>query len=177
MVLGRKADAQGLQAVVLTSARERRHSSLGGAHMFNPSRDQARQFFIDSWAKFRRGDALTPLEEKTVAIITLHPEYHRVLQNPESFITTDWRPEAGDINPFLHLGFHLAIQEQLDIDQPSGIRAIHAQLAAKHDDEHAATHEILECLGETLWQSQRTGTPLDGALYLNLMRQRLPAQQ
>ena len=87
------------------------------------------------------------------------------------------RDRMHDINPFLHLGFHLAIQEQLDIDQPSGIRAIHAQLAAKHDDEHAATHEILECLGETLWQSQRTGTPLDGALYLNLMRQRLPAQQ
>jgi len=145
--------------------------------MFNPSRDQARQFFIDSWAKFRRGDALTPLEEKTVAIITAHPEYHRILQNPESFISTDWRPEAGDINPFLHLGFHLAIQEQLDIDQPPGIRAIHAQLAAKHDDEHAAKHEILECLGETLWQSQRTGQALDGALYLSLMRQRLPAQQ
>jgi len=145
--------------------------------MFNPSRDQARQFFIDSWAKFQRGEALTPLEQKTVAIVSLHPEYHRVLQNPESFMTTDWRPEAGDINPFLHLGFHLAIQEQLDIDQPPGIRAIHQQLAAKHDDGHAATHEILECLGETLWQSQRTGQPLDGALYLSLMRQRLPQAQ
>ncbi len=145
--------------------------------MFSPSRDQARQFFIDTWAKFRRHDPLTPLEEKTAAIIALHPEYHRVLQNPESFITTDWRPEAGDINPFLHLGFHLAIQEQLDIDQPSGIRAIHAELAAKHGDGHPATHEILECLGETLWQSQRTGQALDAALYLQLLRQRVPMKQ
>ena len=145
--------------------------------MFNPSRDQSRQFFIDTWAKFQRRDPLSPLEEKTAAILTMHPEYHRVLQNPESFVSTDWRPEAGDINPFLHLGFHLAIQEQLDIDQPVGIRAIHAQLAAKHDDEHAAKHEILECLGETLWQSQRTGQPLDGVLYLQLLRQRLPSQQ
>ena len=142
--------------------------------MFSPNRDQARQFFTDTWAKFQRGDLLTALEEKTAAIIALHPEYHRVLQNRESFIATDWRPEAGDINPFLHLGFHLAIQEQLDIDQPHGIRAIHAQLAAKHDDEHAAIHEILECLGETLWQSQRTGQALDGALYLQLLRQRVP---
>lgn len=141
--------------------------------MFNPNRDQARQFFIDTWAKFQRRDPLSPLEEKTAAIIALHPEYHRVLQNPESFITTDWRPEAGDINPFLHLGFHLAIREQLDIDQPLGIRAIHAQLSAKHDDQHAAQHEILECLGETLWQSQRTGRPLDGALYLQLLQQRV----
>ena len=142
--------------------------------MFNPNRDQARQFFIDTWAKFQRRDPLTALEEKTAAIIALHPEYHRVLENPTSFISTDWRPEAGDINPFLHLGFHLAIVEQIDIDQPHGIRAIHAQLAAKLDDQHAATHEILECLGETLWQSQRTGQALDGALYLQLLRQRVP---
>ena len=119
---------------------------------------------------------MSALEEKTAAIIVLHPEYHRVLQNPTSFITTDWRPEAGDINPFLHLGFHLAIQEQLDIDQPHGIRTIHAELATKNDDEHAAIHEILECLGETLWQSQRTATALDGALYLQLLRQRVPLQ-
>jgi Domain of unknown function (DUF1841) len=142
--------------------------------MFNPSRDQARLFFIDTWRKFNAKEPLTPLETKAAEIVALHPEYHRVLERPESFITTDWRPEAGDINPFLHFGFHLAIQEQLDIDQPHGIVEIHAQLAAKHDgDAHAAKHEILECLGETLWQSQRTGQPLDGALYLQLLRQRL----
>ncbi|TAG49003.1 MAG: DUF1841 family protein [Betaproteobacteria bacterium] len=141
--------------------------------MYNPSRDQARQFFIDTWAKLGRNDVLTALEQKAAAIFVQHPEYHRVLERPESFITQDWRPESGDINPFLHFGFHLAIQEQLDIDQPPGIRAIHDQLAAKHDDEHAAKHEILECLGETLWQSQRTGQALDAALYLQLLRQRL----
>lgn len=144
--------------------------------MFNPSRDQARQFFIDAWAKFRRGEPMTALEEKTVAIVTLHPEYHRVLQNPESFLATDWRPEAGETNPFLHLGLHLAVQEQLDIDQPHGIRALHAALAAHHDDAHAVTHDLLECLGETLWQAQRTGQPLDGALYLGLVRARLPEE-
>jgi hypothetical protein len=142
--------------------------------MYNPSRDQARQFFIDTWTKFQRHGALTALEQKAAAIIALHPEYHRVLERPESFIAQDWKPESGDINPFLHLGFHLAIQEQLDINQPSGICAIHAKLAAKHDDEHAAKHDMLECLGETLWQSQRTGQSLDGTLYLQLLRQRLP---
>ncbi len=142
--------------------------------MFSPSRDQARQFFIDTWRKFNAHEPLTPLETKAAEILALHPEYHRVLDRPESFVTHDWRPEAGDINPFLHFGFHLAIQEQLDIDQPLGIVAIHAQLAAKHDgDAHVAKHEILECLGETLWQSQRTGQALDGALYLQLLRQRV----
>jgi Domain of unknown function (DUF1841) len=144
--------------------------------MYNPSRDQARQFFIDTWKKFQAGTPLTPLEKKAAEILALHPEYHRVLERPESFVTHDWRPEAGDINPFLHFGFHLAIVEQLDIDQPPGIRDIHNKLAAKHDgDAHAAKHEILECLGEVLWQSQRTGNPLDAALYLQLLRQRLDA--
>jgi hypothetical protein len=145
-----------------------------GARMYSPTRDQARQFFIDTYAKSQRGEPLTPLEQKTYEIIALHPEYHRVLERPESFITNDWRPESGDINPFLHFGFHLAIQEQLDIDQPRGIVEIHAQLAAKHDgDAHAAKHDMLECLGETLWQSQRTGQALDGALYLQLLKQRV----
>jgi Domain of unknown function (DUF1841) len=142
--------------------------------MFNPSRDQARQFFIDTWKKLQASEPLTPLEKKVAEIFSLHPEYHRVLERPESFITHDWRPEAGDINPFLHFGFHLAIQEQLDINQPPGIVEMHAKLAAKHDgDAHAGKHEILDCLGEVLWQSQRTGKPLDAALYLQLMRQRL----
>jgi hypothetical protein len=142
--------------------------------MFSPSRDQARQFFIDTWKKFQASEPLSPLEKKAAEIMALHPEYHRVLERPESFVSHDWRPEAGDINPFLHFGFHLAIQEQLDINQPPGIVDTHAKLAAKHDgDAHAAKHEILECLGEVLWQSQRTGKPLDAALYSQLLRQRL----
>ena len=90
--------------------------------MFNPSRDQVRSFFIDTWRKARAKEVLTPMETIAADIIALHPEYHAVVEDPEA-VHRDFPPEAGQINPFLHLSLHLAIEEQLSIDQPPGIRA------------------------------------------------------
>lgn len=142
--------------------------------MFNPSRDQARRFLIDAWAKYGRGEPLTSLEQMAVEVIAMHPEYHRYFEAPDRYLATDWRPEGGETNPFLHVSLHLAIAEQLSIDQPPGIRALHDALAAQYDgDTHRARHDLLEALGETLWQAQRAGTGPDGALYLRLARDRL----
>ena len=90
--------------------------------LFNPSRDQVREFFFGLWAKSRAGEALTPLESMALAIVMEHPEYHGVLADPERHREREWRPEGGETNPFLHLSMHLAIEEQLSIDQPPGIR-------------------------------------------------------
>ena len=92
------------------------------------------------------------------ALIALHPEYHALLEAPERHLDRDWRPESGDVNPFLHLSLHLAVAEQLAIDQPPGIRAQFERLRAARGDEHAALHAVLECLGEVMWQAQRHGT-------------------
>ena len=90
---------------------------------------------------------------------------------PRSSATT--RPKAATINPFLHLSLHLAVAEQLAIDQPPGIRAEFERLRAARGDEHAALHAVLECLGEVMWQAQRhrhaRRTP---QLYLDCLRQR-----
>ena len=91
--------------------------------MFNPSRDQARQFLFDLWDKHRAGAALTPLESMALAIVLEHPEYHAHLADRERYLERDWKPEGGETNPFLHLQMHLAIEEQFSIDQPPGIRA------------------------------------------------------
>ncbi len=142
--------------------------------MFNPSRDQARRFLIAAWAKYGRSEPLSPLEQMAVEVIAAHPEYHRYFAEPERFVDQDWRPEGGETNPFLHVSLHLAIAEQLAIDQPPGIRALHDALAAQYEgDTHRARHDLLEALGETLWQAQRAGTGPDGALYLRLARARL----
>lgn len=140
--------------------------------MFNPSRDQARRFFIDAWAKYREGGILTPLEDMAARIVLDHPEYHRLLEDAESSLRSEWTPEQGQTNPFLHLGLHLAIAEQLSIDQPTGIRDAFAALRARHDDPHAALHDILECLGETVWRSQRDRLPPDGEAYLECVRRK-----
>jgi len=142
--------------------------------MFNPSREQVRNFFIQAWRKQRAGEALSALESIAVDIIVLHPEYHRVLEDPAA-IDREFSPDDGQINPFLHLSLHLAIEEQLSIDQPPGIRAAVASLQLRRGDRHAALHEVLECLGETVFNAQRNNAPPDGAAYLECIRRRASA--
>ena len=141
--------------------------------MFSPSRDEARRFLIDAWTKFRAQAPLSGLEQRAADLIALHPEYHSILEAPERNLERDWRPESGDVNPFLHLSLHVAVAEQLAIDQPPGIRAEFDRIKGARGDEHAALHAVLECLGEVLWNAQRHGTPPDARLYLAcLERQR-----
>jgi hypothetical protein len=140
--------------------------------MFNPSRDQARRFLIDAWQKRTDGLPATPLETLAADIIALHPEYHALLDGSEEALARDWTPEDGAANPFLHLSLHLAIEEQLSIDQPPGIRTAFESRLRRHGERHAALHDILECLGETLWRAQRDRQPLDAAAYLDCIRRR-----
>jgi hypothetical protein len=139
--------------------------------MFNPTRDEVRQFFTEAWQKHQAGQILTPLEAMATDWVAEHPEYHDVLSASESSVK-DYTPEGGQTNPFLHLSMHLAISEQLSIDQPPGIRAAHDRLAAKLGSSHDAQHEIMECLGETMWDAQRTGMPPDHEAYLDRIKRR-----
>jgi hypothetical protein len=134
--------------------------------MFSPTRDEARNFLADAWRKYRAQAPLTPLEQIAVGIIAQHPEYHAVLESSERHLARDYTPEAGETNPFLHLSLHLAVAEQLAIDQPPGIRAHFERLCASLADEHAALHCIVDCLAETVWQAQRNGTGPDANVYL-----------
>ncbi len=140
--------------------------------MFNPSRDEVRRFFIDTWGKHRAGQPLAGLETVALAVLLEHPEVHALLEQGERHIDRDWSPESGATNPFLHLSLHLAIEEQLSVDQPPGIRAAFERLCVRHGDEHAARHDILECLGETLWKAQRHGGGLDAAGYVRCLEEK-----
>ena len=137
--------------------------------MFNPSRDQVRQFFFGVWAKYRAGQSLTGAELPALDAVLAHPEYHAILDQPERYQERDYLPESGETNPFLHLSMHLAIAEQLSVDQPPGIRARYQQLLQQHDDEMAAQHAIMDCLGEMIWQVQRHQTAFDSAAYLRCL--------
>jgi hypothetical protein len=139
--------------------------------MFNPSRDQARQFLIDAWNKRVAKLPATALETLAADLIAMHPEYHELLSAQDA-LTREWTPEDGAMNPFLHLSLHLAIEEQLSIDQPPGIRALFESRRSQYGNHHDALHDILECLGETLWRAQRDRAPLDGAAYLECIRRR-----
>jgi hypothetical protein len=137
--------------------------------MFSPSRDQARRFLFDTWRKQCDGVPLTDLERMALAVMLLHPEYHAQLDHPDKYLERDYLPENGETNPFLHLSMHLAIREQLSIDQPRGVVSHYRRLLEKTGSEHDAEHILLECLGEMLWQAQRHRTPPDPTIYLGCL--------
>lgn len=139
--------------------------------MFNPSREQVRQFFCDTWRKHRQDALLTPLESMALDWILEHPEYHPDLESAEA-LAHDYTVEDGKTNPFLHLAMHLAIAEQLSIDQPPGIRAVYQTLVVR-TDAHRAAHVVMEALGQVVWEAQRGGAPLDSERYLDLLRRQL----
>jgi len=133
--------------------------------LFNPSRDEARNFLFESWRKHRGGELLTPLEDLAAQLIAKHPEFFAVLEDPQQYQEKDYLPEQGAANPFLHLMMHLTIEEQISIDQPPGIRAHFSRLTHRLESEHDAQHRMMECLGEVIWQAQRSGTQPDAAIY------------
>ena len=137
--------------------------------MFNPSREQVRNFFCDSWKKHLERSILEGAEVAAVDLILRHPEYHTLLTHPATALDKEFTPEAGETNPFLHLSLHLAIVEQVSIDQPPGIRAVYNSLVSRLEN-HAAEHVMLECLGETIWRAQRTGGAMDAEHYLDCLK-------
>jgi len=140
--------------------------------MFNPSREQSRDFLFDLWEKHRAKAPLTALETMALAIVLEHPEYHAILGDRERYREREWTPEAAETNPFLHLAMHLAIEEQVSIDQPRGIRAALQELSRRRDSGHAAHHDAMECLGEMIWQAQRHGAGFDDAAYLDCLERK-----
>lgn len=139
--------------------------------LFNPSRDEARRFFITTWQKHQAGQNLAGLERITLAILLAHPEYHRYLV--EDQLDHDWLPEHGETNPFLHISMHLAVEEQLSIDQPVGVSSLYMALCKAVVDEHAAKHEMMDGLAEMIWQAQRHRTAADPAVYLEILRKKI----
>jgi len=142
--------------------------------LFNPSRDEVRQFFFDAWRKYRAAQPLSALEGMAVQVMQLHPEYHAVLDAPQRYLEQEYFPEMGETNPFLHMSLHLSVQEQLSIDQPPGIAAAYGKMATR-TGEHDAQHAVMECLAETLWCAQRDRMPPDGAAYLQCLQQKAGA--
>jgi len=132
------------------------------------SREELRRVFLDAWRKRQAGSVLEPLQGTVADLIAEHPEYLEVFENPQS-AGRDFTPEAGQPNPFLHLSMHLAIREQVATDRPPGVREVHRALATA-SDAHAAEHAMMECLGQALWEAQRSSTAPDELRYLECLR-------
>ena len=137
--------------------------------MFGQNREQNRRFFASAWNKYQQAQPLEPLETMVVEIILIHPEYHGYLTTPH--LDKDFFPQPGQTNPFLHLGLHLALREQLSIDQPKGIRQLYQSAVLKGNYSHDVEHRMMDCLAEILWISQRDSTLPDEQAYFNCLSQ------
>lgn len=140
--------------------------------MFQPSQHDVRRFFCEVLRKHLGAEPMSPMESLAAGWVAEHPEYHADLADAETALAAEYTVEGGRTNPFLHLAMHLSVSEQCSIDQPRGIRQAVEVLAARSGGLHAAHHEVMECLGEMVWASQRSGQAPDGLAYLEAVRRR-----
>jgi hypothetical protein len=140
--------------------------------MFQPSQHDVRRFFCETHQRQQQGLPLDPMQAKAAPWTASHPEYHDELSDTARALEAVYRVEDGRTNPFLHLSMHLSIVEQCDIDQPQGIREAVQRLAHRLGTLHEAHHAVMECLGEMIWASQRSGLPPDGEAYVEAVRRR-----
>ncbi len=137
------------------------------------SRETLRRSYAEAWAKRVSRAPLTPLEALIADVIEAHPEYQALIADAGKAAEFEAAADSPAENPFLHMGLHLAVREQVSIDRPPGVRELQRQLLASQTDPHQAEHALMEALGETLWQAQRAGRAPDETQYLNLARERL----
>ena len=138
--------------------------------MFGTDRTQMRRVYTEAWRKRLSGEPMEPLEQIIASVVEQHPEYHTLLKNPDKALEKDYTPEGGESNPFLHLSMHLGLQEQISTNRPAGISGLYRQLILKCGDPHAAEHEMMECLGQMIWESQRNNRMPDEQAYLKCIR-------
>jgi hypothetical protein len=133
------------------------------------SRDELRGMYRAAWRKFKQQQTLTPLDKQLVAIVSEHPEYHVIVESMASDLA-NYSPRTGQLNPWLHMGLHMAIREQVGTNRPHGIAEVHQQLSSRAGGAHEAEHRMLEVLAEELWAAQRSGKAPDELAYLERLR-------
>jgi len=136
--------------------------------IFGQNRQELRRMYVDAWRKSVAGEIMSPLEAQIAQVVSDHPEYQEML-TPEA-LEESFTPEGGKTNPFLHMGLHLAIRDQVATNRPPGIAAIFKDLAAKTGDPHAAEHKMVDCLAEMLWEAQAQNAPPDEQQYVERLK-------
>ena len=139
--------------------------------MYSQDRNQIRTFFRSAWKKYIDKLPAEPLEILVGDVISIHPEYHNMLENDSNDLDKDYQPEEGQTNPFLHMGMHISLREQYNSNRPDGIQLLYKKILIKMGDPHEAEHVMMDCLAENLWQAQKSGELPDEKAYLDCLKQ------
>lgn len=112
---------------------------------------------------------MEPLESLVAGIMEQHPEYLDAVV-ADNAGAREFRAENGENNPFLHMGMHITLAEQLSTDRPKGIRQLHRKITEQQGDAHLAEHQMMECLGLVLWEAQSQNRMPDEQAYLECLK-------
>lgn len=137
--------------------------------IFSQDRHVLRRMYADAWRKHLDEEPVSALEAQIVEVIALHPEYQDAIESADT-IDREFTPDAGETNPYLHMGLHLGIREQVATNRPPGIADVFRALATRIGDRHTAEHRMIDCLAETLWEAQRDNCSPDEQRYLERLR-------
>lgn len=136
--------------------------------LFSPDRNKLRMMYVEAWRKRRLGLPMEALELMIADVVALHAEYHALLEDEEKTLAWEESPDQGMSNPFLHMGMHLGLREQVSTDRPAGIRAAFDRLTVRLRDAHEAEHRIIACLLQALSEAGPQGP--DEQAYLECIR-------
>ena len=135
--------------------------------MFTSDSSKQRQYLKQAWEKYTSQEQLEPLELQLSKIVEQHPEYQNLIKNLDS----EYFPEQGNTNPFLHINLHLTLQDQITMDQPKGIKEIHSQLLLKIKDAHEVEHMMMEHIAEMIFNAQKNNAAFDLDGYIQALKQ------
>ena len=135
--------------------------------MFTSDRSKQRQYLKQAWEKYTIQEQLEPLELQLSKIVEQHPEYQNLIKNLDS----EYFPEQGITNPFLHISLHLTLRDQITMDQPKGIKEIHSQLVLKSKDAHEVEHMMMEHIAEMIFNAQKNNAAFDLDGYIQALKQ------
>jgi hypothetical protein len=134
--------------------------------VFTSDRSKQRQYLKQAWEKYTSQEQLEPLELQLSKIVEQHPEYQNLIKNLDS----EYFPEQGNTNPYLHINLHLTLQDQITMDQPKGIRDIHSQLIVKIKDAHEVEHMMMEHIAEMIFNAQKNNAAFDLDGYIQALK-------
>ncbi len=138
--------------------------------LFGQNREELRRFYLEAWRKYRNKLPLQPMEAMIAEVISQHPEYHALLEDEEKAVSEDFSADNGQGNPFMHMGMHLGLREQLATGRPAGIEMVYDKLVKRLGDVHEAEHRMIECLGQAMWEAQRTGQAPSEEKYIECLQ-------
>ena len=134
--------------------------------MFTSNRSKQRQYLKQAWEKYTSQEQLEPLELQLSKIVEQHPEYQNLIKNLDS----EYFPEQGNTNPFLHINHHVTLQDLIRMDQPKGIKESHSQFLQKIKDAHEVEHMMMEHIAEMIVNAQKNNAAFDLDGYIQALK-------